>query len=127
MLKERVIDGTPCSPDKYDICVNGKCLVRNSPVNESDYSSRTISLLQSAGCDGILSSNLTLDSCGKCGGDNSSCHEIKGHFRQRSVTHGYNSVVTIPRGASSIEILKTNSPDSWLAIRAEDGSFLLNG
>ena len=27
LLKPRVIDGTPCSPDTYDICVSGKCLV----------------------------------------------------------------------------------------------------
>lgn len=31
-LKEKVLDGTPCSPDSYDICVNGKCLVSRVPL-----------------------------------------------------------------------------------------------
>lgn len=26
-LKDRVIDGTPCGPDTYDICVQGLCRV----------------------------------------------------------------------------------------------------
>lgn len=27
LLKQKVIDGTPCAPDSYDVCVNGKCMV----------------------------------------------------------------------------------------------------
>lgn len=27
LLKHKVIDGTPCTPDSNDICVNGKCMV----------------------------------------------------------------------------------------------------
>lgn len=26
-LKDKVIDGTPCNPEKTDICVDGKCVV----------------------------------------------------------------------------------------------------
>lgn len=39
-LKEKVIDGTPCTPESFDICVNGQC--------------------KSAGCDHILSSDVRL-------------------------------------------------------------------
>ena len=39
-LKEKVIDGTPCAPESFDICVNGQC--------------------KSAGCDHILSSDVRL-------------------------------------------------------------------
>lgn len=39
-MQEKVIDGTPCEVDSYDICVNGVC--------------------QPAGCDHTLSSNAKL-------------------------------------------------------------------
>lgn len=39
-LKEKVIDGTPCAPESFDICVNGQC--------------------KPAGCDHILSSDVRL-------------------------------------------------------------------
>lgn len=29
-LKDRVVDGTPCGPDTYDICVQGLCRVCNT-------------------------------------------------------------------------------------------------
>ena len=38
LLKERVQDGTPCTPDTDDMCVNGAC--------------------RSAGCDHVLASSV---------------------------------------------------------------------
>ncbi|KAK3102112.1 hypothetical protein FSP39_008871 [Pinctada imbricata] len=54
LLKDKVIDGTKCGPDTFDVCVNGKC--------------------RSSGCDNQLGSNVVVDRCGVCGGDNSTCH-----------------------------------------------------
>ncbi|CAB1323371.1 unnamed protein product, partial [Coregonus sp. 'balchen'] len=59
-LKDRVIDGTPCGPDTYDICVQGLC--------------------RQAGCDHVLNSKAKNDKCGVCGGDNSSCKTLAGTF-----------------------------------------------
>lgn len=39
-MQEKVVDGTPCEVDSYDICVNGVC--------------------QPAGCDHVLSSTVKL-------------------------------------------------------------------
>ncbi|RWS30159.1 disintegrin and metalloproteinase with thrombospondin motifs gon-1-like protein [Leptotrombidium deliense] len=110
MLKQKVIDGTPCAPDSYDICVNGQCL--------------------SAGCDHVLGSSQKLDFCGVCGGDNSSCKVISGTVNQLQVHYGYNNVVSIPAGASNIKITQlSNSAEdnNYLALRSYDGSYLLNG
>ncbi|KAL1248040.1 hypothetical protein QQF64_023416, partial [Cirrhinus molitorella] len=59
-LRDRVIDGTPCGPDTYDICVQGLC--------------------RQAGCDHVLNSKARNDKCGVCGGDNSSCKTLAGTF-----------------------------------------------
>ncbi|RWS15843.1 disintegrin and metalloproteinase with thrombospondin motifs 9-like protein [Dinothrombium tinctorium] len=110
MLKSKVIDGTPCIPDSYDICVNGQC--------------------QKAGCDHVLGSDAKLDSCGVCGGDNSTCKVINRTFNQIQVQYGYNSVAAIPAGASNIEITQPSNAahdNNYLVLRSSDGSYLLNG
>uniref|UniRef100_A0A669PKL9 Papilin, proteoglycan like sulfated glycoprotein n=1 Tax=Phasianus colchicus TaxID=9054 RepID=A0A669PKL9_PHACC len=58
--KETVIDGTTCEPGKRDICVEGVC--------------------QAVGCDNILESTKKEDKCLQCGGDNSTCYDVKGTF-----------------------------------------------
>ncbi|KAH7974909.1 hypothetical protein HPB49_021379 [Dermacentor silvarum] len=60
LLKEKVIDGTACNPESFDVCINGVC--------------------KPAGCDHELNSTATTDMCGVCGGDNATCRTIKGHF-----------------------------------------------
>ena len=37
LLKQKVIDGTPCAPDSYDICVNGKCMVSRYNYYGNDF------------------------------------------------------------------------------------------
>ncbi|XP_015782648.1 A disintegrin and metalloproteinase with thrombospondin motifs 9 isoform X3 [Tetranychus urticae] len=110
MLKRKVIDGTPCSLETNDICVNGKCMP--------------------AGCDHILKSDKKLDFCGVCGGDNSTCQEVVGSLNHVQVHHGYNSLVIIPKGAANIEVVQHNSSlrdHHYLALKAADGSYLING
>uniref|UniRef100_A0A4Y0BQW4 GON domain-containing protein n=1 Tax=Anopheles funestus TaxID=62324 RepID=A0A4Y0BQW4_ANOFN len=62
MLREKVIDGTPCTfpEDSFDMCINGQC--------------------RKAGCDYVLNSDSKLDQCGVCNGNNDTCKEVKRTF-----------------------------------------------
>ncbi|KAF3688604.1 A disintegrin and metalloproteinase with thrombospondin motifs 20 [Channa argus] len=109
-LKDRVIDGTPCGPDTYDICVQGLC--------------------RQAGCDHVLNSKARNDKCGVCGGDNSSCKTVAGTFNDAQ--YGYNIVVHIPAGATNIDIKQVSysgkpEDDSYLALSDSQSNVLLNG
>uniref|UniRef100_A0A3Q3JML9 Peptidase M12B domain-containing protein n=1 Tax=Monopterus albus TaxID=43700 RepID=A0A3Q3JML9_MONAL len=109
-LKDRVIDGTPCGPDTYDICVQGLC--------------------RQAGCDHVLNSKARNDKCGVCGGDNSSCKTLAGTFNDAQ--YGYNIVVRIPAGAINIDIKQVSysgkpEDDNYLALSDSQSNFLLNG
>lgn len=81
-LPDKVIDGTACGPDTFHVCVNGHC--------------------KPAGCDHILNSTAELDTCGVCGGDNSTCQKITGAYNYSS--YGYTRVAKIPAGSSYIDI-----------------------
>ncbi|XP_066590076.1 A disintegrin and metalloproteinase with thrombospondin motifs 9-like isoform X2 [Prorops nasuta] len=111
LFAEKVIDGTPCGLDTFDICVNGRC--------------------EPAGCDHVLGSPAALDACGVCGGDNSTCQRIAGSYNTSAA--GYNRVTKIPAGSSYIDIrqyswLKTLKDDNYLALRlGEGGKYILNG
>lgn len=83
MLRDKVIDGTPCGPDTFHICVNGHC--------------------KQAGCDHVLNSTAELDTCGVCRGDNSTCQRIAGAYNSSGV-YGYRRVAKIPAGSSYIDI-----------------------
>ncbi|KAK6639908.1 hypothetical protein RUM43_008184 [Polyplax serrata] len=112
-LKEKVIDGTPCAPESFDICVNGQC--------------------KPAGCDHILSSDVRLDQCGKCGGNNDTCRLIQGFFNTSAEEQGYRTVVRIPAGSSNLDIRQhgTQEPgkrdDNFLVLKdGVTGGRLLN-
>ncbi|XP_026564825.1 A disintegrin and metalloproteinase with thrombospondin motifs 15 isoform X2 [Pseudonaja textilis] len=110
VLAPKVVDGTPCSPDSSSLCVQGKCI--------------------KAGCDGKLGSKKKFDKCGVCGGDNKSCKKVSGLFTKPM--HGYNFVVLLPAGASSIDIRQRGykgliSDDNYLALKNAYGKYLLNG
>ncbi|KAL7981534.1 hypothetical protein Chor_005622, partial [Crotalus horridus] len=110
VLAPKVVDGTPCSPDSSSLCVQGKCI--------------------KAGCDGKLGSKTKFDKCGVCGGDNKSCKKVSGLFTKPM--HGYNFVVLLPAGASSIDIRQRGykgliSDDNYLALKNGHGKYLLNG
>ncbi|KAL1425853.1 hypothetical protein MTO96_018835 [Rhipicephalus appendiculatus] len=107
LLKEKVIDGTACNPESFDVCINGVC--------------------KPAGCDHQLNSTATTDMCGVCGGDNATCRTIKGHFNLAKF--GYNFVTVIPAGASYVEINQFGfeKDDNYLALKSAEDEFLLNG
>uniref|UniRef100_A0A4W4GZL7 ADAM metallopeptidase with thrombospondin type 1 motif 20 n=1 Tax=Electrophorus electricus TaxID=8005 RepID=A0A4W4GZL7_ELEEL len=109
-LRDQVVDGTPCGPDTYDICVQGLC--------------------RQAGCDHVLNSKARNDKCGVCGGDNSSCKTVAGTFN--NAQYGYNIVVKIPAGATNIDIKQVSysgmpEDDNYLALSDSQSNFLLNG
>ncbi|XP_068174228.1 A disintegrin and metalloproteinase with thrombospondin motifs 15-like [Antennarius striatus] len=110
VLAPKVVDGTPCSPDTSAVCVQGKCT--------------------KAGCDGKLDSNRKFDKCGVCGGENQGCKKVSGMFSKP--VHGYNFVVTLPVGASNIDIRQRGyrgmvSDENYLAVKNRQGRYLLNG
>uniref|UniRef100_A0A3Q2DTN4 ADAM metallopeptidase with thrombospondin type 1 motif 15 n=1 Tax=Cyprinodon variegatus TaxID=28743 RepID=A0A3Q2DTN4_CYPVA len=110
VLTCQVVDGTPCSPDTSAVCVQGKCV--------------------KAGCDGKLESNKKFDKCGVCGGDNKGCKKVSGMFTKP--VNGYNFVVTLPVGASNIDIRQRGyrgmvSDENYLAVKDRHGNYLLNG
>ncbi|TRY98270.1 hypothetical protein DNTS_000614 [Danionella cerebrum] len=109
-LAQKVVDGTPCSPDTSALCVQGKCI--------------------KAGCDGKLSSNMKFDKCGVCGGENKNCKKFSGMFTKP--THGYNFVVTLPIGAANVDVRQRGyrglvNDDNYLAVKNIYGKYLLNG
>ncbi|KAG7202290.1 hypothetical protein KM043_018623 [Ampulex compressa] len=111
MLRDKVIDGTPCGPDTFHMCVNGHC--------------------KPAGCDHVLNSMAELDTCGVCRGDNSTCQRIAGSYN--SSIYGYTRVAKIPAGSSYIDIrqhgwLDSHNDNNYLALRLEEGGkYILNG
>uniref|UniRef100_A0A8C0HL65 ADAM metallopeptidase with thrombospondin type 1 motif 8 n=1 Tax=Buteo japonicus TaxID=224669 RepID=A0A8C0HL65_9AVES len=102
VFEAKVIDGTLCGPETLSICVHGQCI--------------------KAGCDHVVGSSKKLDKCGVCGGNGSTWE--KGY--------GYNDIVTIPAGATNIDIKQRSHrgvrhDGNYLALRTLEGKYLLNG
>ncbi|KAM8933589.1 ADAMTS-like protein 2 [Pelodytes ibericus] len=101
-------DGTSCKYSDYrGVCVSGKC----EPI----------------GCDGVLFSTHTLDKCGVCQGDGSSCIHITGSYRKGASHLGYSLVTQIPAGARDIQIVERKKSTDLLAVANEVGDFFFNG
>ncbi|XP_032709816.1 A disintegrin and metalloproteinase with thrombospondin motifs 18 [Lontra canadensis] len=106
-MSGKVKDGTPCSPNKQDVCIDGIC----EPV----------------GCDHELGSKAVLDACGVCKGDNSTCKFYKGLYLNQHKANAYYPVVTIPAGARSIEVQELQLSSSHLAVRSLGQKYYLTG
>ncbi|KAJ8276090.1 hypothetical protein COCON_G00078420 [Conger conger] len=110
VFESKVIDGTTCGPDTTSVCVLGQCV--------------------KAGCDRVIGSNQRLDKCGVCGGNGSSCRKVTGSMNK--AMYGYNDVVTIPAGATNIDVKQRSHrgikhDGNYLAIKGETGGYILNG
>uniref|UniRef100_A0A8C3GHT3 A disintegrin and metalloproteinase with thrombospondin motifs 1 n=1 Tax=Cairina moschata TaxID=8855 RepID=A0A8C3GHT3_CAIMO len=110
VFEAKVIDGTLCGPETLSICVHGQCI--------------------KAGCDHIVGSSKKLDKCGVCGGNGSTCRKISGSLNRSK--YGYNDIVTIPAGATNIDIKQRSHrgvrhDGNYLALRTLEGKYLLNG
>ncbi|XP_075041914.1 ADAMTS-like protein 2 [Mixophyes fleayi] len=101
-------DGTSCKYSDYrGVCVSGKC----EPI----------------GCDGVLFSTHTLDKCGVCQGDGSSCVHVTGNYRKGASHLGYALVTHIPVGARDIQIVERKKSADVLAVADEAGYYYFNG
>uniref|UniRef100_A0A8C6S5E6 ADAM metallopeptidase with thrombospondin type 1 motif, 18 n=1 Tax=Neogobius melanostomus TaxID=47308 RepID=A0A8C6S5E6_9GOBI len=67
-MSSKVKDGTSCSEHKGDVCIDGVC--------------------EAVGCDQMLDSKASLDACGVCKGDNSSCKFYKGQYTLQHRANG---------------------------------------
>lgn len=115
-LRDKVVDGTPCSHDSFNKCINGIC--------------------RQAGCDNKLDSGAVLDKCGVCDGNNSTCEDVKGTFYRYQIvpqagskTTIYFPVVRIPKGALNIYIEQPSRYKNvtYIALKDEKGVDILNG
>lgn len=111
-LSDKVKDGTTCSFDSFDKCVNGIC--------------------RPAGCDNELNSVATLDKCGVCEGKNNTCEEYSGNFYRSDLSNKTNSmyyyVTTIPKGSSNILITQPGyHTQNYIVLHDSDKNSLLNG
>ncbi|XP_053137674.1 ADAMTS-like protein 2 isoform X2 [Hemicordylus capensis] len=101
-------DGTSCKyADFRGVCVSGKC----EPI----------------GCDGVLFSTHTLDKCGVCQGNGSSCTHVTGSYRKGNSHLGYSLVTHIPTGARDIQIVERKKSADVLAVADEAGYYFFNG
>ncbi|KAM9646229.1 papilin isoform 2-T2 [Trichechus inunguis] len=105
--KEAVVDGTPCEPGKRDVCVDGSCRV--------------------VGCDHKLDSSKKEDKCLQCGGDGTTCYPVTGIFDANDLSRGYNQILIIPTGATSIHIEEAAASRNFLAVKSVRGEYYLNG
>uniref|UniRef100_A0A3Q0R1X4 ADAMTS/ADAMTS-like Spacer 1 domain-containing protein n=1 Tax=Amphilophus citrinellus TaxID=61819 RepID=A0A3Q0R1X4_AMPCI len=87
----------------------------------------TCPLLQPVGCDGELYSSKTVDRCGVCGGNGTSCQRISGSYRKALTQLGYVFITNIPAGASDIQIVERHKTENILALSDEAGYFFFNG
>ncbi|KAJ8006063.1 hypothetical protein DPEC_G00124370 [Dallia pectoralis] len=101
-------DGTSCKYSSYrGVCVDGRC----EPI----------------GCDGVLFSPNTLDKCGVCQGDGSSCSRVNGNYRRGATNLGYSFITTIPEGSWDIQIIERKKSADVLAVTDQTGNFFFNG
>ncbi|MBN3299483.1 ATL2 protein, partial [Amia calva] len=101
-------DGTSCKYSDYrGVCVNGRC----EPI----------------GCDGVLFSPHTLDKCGVCQGNGSSCIRVTGNFRRGTSNLGYSFITQIPEGSWDIQIIERKKSADILAVTDQAGNFFFNG
>uniref|UniRef100_A0A8C7LE89 ADAMTS like 5 n=1 Tax=Oncorhynchus kisutch TaxID=8019 RepID=A0A8C7LE89_ONCKI len=103
----RVLDGTACSKEPGDVCVNGKCLT--------------------PGCDLILGSDQQEDACMVCGGQNSTCLHHRSVYQnaQGAANFSHTSPISIENQTHSLPSFKP----SLLPPALQNGrsQFVING
>lgn len=106
-LSNKVKDGTPCSEDSRNVCIDGIC--------------------ERVGCDNVLGSDAVEDVCGVCNGNNSACTIHRGLYSKHHHTNQYYHMVTIPSGARSIRIYEMNVSTSYISVCNALRRYYLNG
>lgn len=113
-------DGAFCNLFSTGRCGNGTCVVSSCVkwITQWKQSVNKHLFVQHIGCDNIIGSNKTLDACGVCGGDNSSCYEFEDVIVYSSDedydglyhTLEIRDVIEIPKRAARIRISEELSP-----------------
>uniref|UniRef100_A0A4W3HNI1 ADAM metallopeptidase with thrombospondin type 1 motif 16 n=1 Tax=Callorhinchus milii TaxID=7868 RepID=A0A4W3HNI1_CALMI len=106
-LSSKVKDGTSCSEERPDVCIDGLC--------------------EAVGCDRVLASNAVPDACGVCKGNNSTCKIYKGQYSKQHYVNQYYTVVNIPAGARTIRVYELNISTAYIAIKNQHQKYYLNG
>ncbi|XP_033625467.1 A disintegrin and metalloproteinase with thrombospondin motifs 16-like [Asterias rubens] len=106
-LSSKVHDGTQCSRNGPDVCINGVC--------------------QKVGCDHVLGSDAKPDACGVCQGNNATCDFVKGLFTEQHTDNDYYMIVNIPAYARHIRIAEVSPSTSYLALRNARFKYYLTG
>ncbi|XP_056134285.1 ADAMTS-like protein 3 [Lampris incognitus] len=90
-LAPKVLDGTRCRSDAFDMCINGVC--------------------QEVGCDRQLGSGAREDNCGVCGGEGSTCRLVRGQALPHvSPEEPLKTVVEAPIGSRFLRV-NAKGPD----------------
>ncbi|XP_071402647.1 ADAMTS-like protein 3 [Centroberyx affinis] len=90
-LAPKVLDGTRCRADAFDMCISGVC--------------------QEVGCDRQLGSGAREDNCGVCGGDGSTCRLVRGQaLPHLSPEEPLKTVLEVPLGSRFLRV-NAKGPD----------------
>uniref|UniRef100_A0AAQ5ZAY1 Ig-like domain-containing protein n=1 Tax=Amphiprion ocellaris TaxID=80972 RepID=A0AAQ5ZAY1_AMPOC len=90
-LAPKVLDGTRCRVDAFDICISGVC--------------------QEVGCDRQLASGAREDNCGVCSGDGSTCQLVRGQaIPHLTPEQSLKTVLEVPAGSRFLR-LNAKGPD----------------
>ncbi|XP_032094423.1 A disintegrin and metalloproteinase with thrombospondin motifs 13 isoform X1 [Thamnophis elegans] len=102
---DRFIDGTRCkksslAEEEYTLalCVMGSCRV--------------------FGCDGRMDSGKTMDACQICGGDGTSCVNVKGSFNGGKAKE-YTTFLMLPPNATSVHVVNRKPLFTHLAVKIQ--------
>ncbi|XP_050665935.1 papilin-like [Leptidea sinapis] len=76
----------------------------------------------------MIGSNAKEDKCRQCRGNGTHCHTSTGIIDSNDLRKGYNDVLLIPEGATSIVIYEVRESNNYLAIRSKiKDKYYLNG
>ncbi|XP_026542486.1 A disintegrin and metalloproteinase with thrombospondin motifs 13 [Notechis scutatus] len=108
---DRFIDGTRCrksglaDKDAFALCVMGRC--------------------RAFGCDGRMDSGKKMDACQICGGDGTSCVNVKGSFTEGKARE-YTTFLTLPPNTTSVHVVNRKPLFTHLAVKIQ-GQYTVAG
>ncbi|XP_052809571.1 A disintegrin and metalloproteinase with thrombospondin motifs 18-like [Mya arenaria] len=76
---------------------------------------------RSFGCDGVLGSNYSYDSCGVCNGNGKTCRQVIFTVAHKltSYQNGFQAVTIVPQGSTDV-LIEQNNTDVYLGIKVNN-------